>query len=237
MIFPERILKNIIDYFVNQTIDNYILCLDKPEESYLYDLFGKLTPNSRAYDYFENATAIFTRDDDHPRKIETHLFYNRERFNLPTIHIAMPGEQISKVAGLGYDMGYLGGAFQPSDPFMAATTHSRMFQAKYQIVFTSENTHEVLIMYNWFKCCAIGNIEIFEWNGLHNTIMSGSDIILNEAFGPVNIYSRAISLDCMYEITAPNFNKYQLPSRIEFDGSMESDDIRKIKFKGTPISD
>jgi len=240
MIFPERILKELIDYMVNFTIDNYIDCIDNPEESYLYDLFGDFdTPNSNSYDYFENALAIFTRDEDHPRKIETHLFYNRERFTLPTIHIGMPSEQISDINGLGYDFGYLNSKFQRSDPFALATTNSRMFQAKYNVVFTSDNTHEVLIMYNWFKACAIGNIVIFERNGLQNVVMTGEDVILNESFTPMNIYSRAISLSCMYEITAPNFNKYRLPSKVEFEGKVidDNDDIRKIKFKSSFIDD
>jgi hypothetical protein len=233
MIFPEQVLKNIIDLFLDNTIDNFIICRDRDEldQSYLHDLFGK---EEYGYDYFENAIAIFTRDIDHPRKIEVHKFFNRERFNLPTIHIGLPNEQISTVNGIGYDQSYMEEYFQPKDPYLQATTHSRMFRSKYNIVFTSDNTHEVLIMYNWFKSCMIGNIELFELNGLHNPIISGNDIVLNNELAPNPIYSRAIYIDCIYEITAPNFNKYILPSKIEFDEPdiIESDDdVIKMKHK------
>jgi len=220
MCFPEKILKDLTDHFVEVTIDNYIYCRDNDciEDSFLHDIFGEL-PDFNGHNIFENAVAIFSRDVDHPRRIETHIFFNRERFHLPTIHIGLPSEQVSETNGLGYDFGRFEDKFQPSDPFMQATTHSRMFQAKYNIAFTSDNTNEVLIMYNWFRACMIGNIELFELNGLHNPVISGSDIILNDALAPSHIYSRALMIDCQYEITAPNFNKYQISSKVKFEGT------------------
>ena len=204
MTIPEAVLKQLIDHFFDWTVDNHLT--SKKEESYLWFLFGDKKLGK--YDYYKNAVAIFSKDDDHPRKIETHLFFNRERFSLPTIHIGLPGEQLSNANGVGYDFTFKDQRVF-NDPLKYIDSRSRHFHSRFNIVCTSDNTFEVLIIYNWLKAAIIGNVDLFEMNGLQNTIISGNDIILDESIAPNFIYSRALAVDVMYETIAPSFQTYR----------------------------
>ena len=203
MTIPEAILKKIIDHFFDYTVDNY-LNTDNKEESFLWFLFGDKKLGK--YDYFKNAAAIFSRDDDHPRKIETHLFFNRERFGFPTIHIGLPSEQLANGGnGIGFDYTTTN-IFK--DPFKFTAVRQRLFHSRFNIVCTSDNSFETLIVYNWMKCCLIGNVDILEVNGLQNPILSGGDVLLDEQIMASNVFSRALFLDVMYDTTSPSFQSY-----------------------------
>lgn len=218
MIFPERAILELTKYFVSFTRENYFEETDK-EKTYLYELFGN-EPNMGNYNFFDNAVAIFTTEEDHPKHIEVHLGLNQERFAPPTIHITMPNEKLSPVNGIGYDFMFLSKNYQPDDPMKLSWTNSRNFNAIYNVVFTSDNTFETLIMYRWFQSCFIGNIELPEYMGLQQCVPSGGDIDLMDHLGIPNIYSKAFGLECIYEITAPNFNKYHIPTKVRFIGKL-----------------
>lgn len=189
ILIPERQIKLIID-----------LVLNKIDEQYLLSVFGD--QKLGVYDFFENAKTIFLKKQDNPRLIESHLFFNRDRAALPTVHLSLPSEVMSGDNGINFESEV---EFSESDPTLFREISSKSYGGKYNIIFTSNNTFEVLIMYNVFKSFFQGNISLLELNGLRNVKISGNDIILNEGIVPEGVYSRVFSLECVYTFRAPSF--------------------------------
>ena len=78
IILPEVKLKKVVDFVLGQ-IDSELLSIIFADEK-----LGN-------YNFYENALSIFVnKKKDNPRIIESHLFFNRDRANLPTIHINSP---------------------------------------------------------------------------------------------------------------------------------------------------
>lgn len=182
ILLPEQRLKFALDFFLKQLT---------PE--YLHDLFGT-QEFGQGYNYFENAVALFLRDNDNPRKVSSNIFFNRDRQGLPTIHIALNQDMLGEGNGLGFDLG----TEVDRDGFYRTTT-SRVYSSRFNIICTSDNTFEVLIMYNVIRALFQGNVQVLEWLGLSNAKFSGQDLILSDYLMPATIYARGFIVDCIYE--------------------------------------
>lgn len=197
MVFPEQTVKSVVDYCLKYLKDDYTEQVDK-EKSYLFSVFGEYKESS-VFDYWKNAVALLTRSQDEPRAIETHFFLNRNRFTLPTIHVTLNSDQPGP-DGVGFDRGWGMG-----DGDGQSITSGREFNTRFQIVITSDNTFEVLIMYHVLMACLIGNNHLLSLNGIQNPSLKGGDIILNDQSNPTAIYARAIFLDCNYSLISRQF--------------------------------
>jgi hypothetical protein len=221
MIFiPEQKLKSIIDYVLKVVNDDYNTQTDK-QKSILYKLFG--TQVLKDYNYYNNAVALFVRGVDSARKVECHLFFNRDRAAIPTVHIGLPSENPGSMDGVGFDAGVNISEYDVNgDKFKTST---RSFHAKYNIVCTSNNTFETLLIYNLLKSILIGNIHLFELNGLRNPKFSGGDIMLDDRLMPSEIYARAFFVDVDYETTSYDINSLDTSiTSLEFEGDLTSED-------------
>lgn len=220
---PEITLKKLLDYLIEKVIQNYN---SKPDEkdTFLYKLFnGNFI---EGYDYFKQAKALLLKGINvpDPRKIETRIFFDRSRASSPTLHITLPSEQHA-FDGISYDKGY-------SDPSFTDTSfteeNTRGFQTKYQIIATSDNTFEVLIMYYLLKALIVSNIRIFELNGLRNIKQSGQDLLIRDEFMPQNIYMRGLTIDCFYEFSVPEMEEQEMLLNIDFEGSVIDNTLQII---------
>jgi hypothetical protein len=231
IIIPEQKVKGVVDYILNYLKKDYKDAVDK-SSSYLHLLFGDYSGNS-TYDYWKNSVALFTRGPEEPRAIETHFFLNRSRFSMPTVHITMNADQ-NGPDGIGFDNGWDGTSFQPSEGIGSRDTGGREFNTRFQIVITSDNTFDVLIIYHTLMACLIGNSHLLTLNGLQNPTLKGGDIILNDQSNPSGIYARAIFLDCFYSIVAPSFNTKLGATDVEFQGTPnENPEVIYSDFEGT----
>lgn len=203
--FPEIQIKKLLDFFIS-----------KIDEKYLYRVFEDLSLDG--YDFAENAKAIFLKGGEAERHVETHLFFNFNRANLPTIHLNLPSESMGGDNGLMWGVEDMEAVCEQSSFKITDKTYN----SKFNLIFTSSNTFEVLIMYYVIKSMIQGNIELLENNGLRNAKISGSDIIFNEGFMPQGIYSRAISLDCIYTFRGISINEITPITNVTFNGEMKS---------------
>lgn len=194
LLLPEQRLKALMDFF-----------LQFISEDYLFKLFGNQTFGKGEYNYFENAKALFLRGIDSPRKVVCNIFFNQARQNLPTIHIALNQDIPGEGNGLGFDPGL---DTNPSEN-QFSDTFSRVYSARFNIIFTSDNSFEVLLMYNVIRALVQGNPELLELSGLSNIKLSGQDLVLTDYLMPPNIYARGFIIDCLYEITVPSINIQQ----------------------------
>lgn len=186
---PEVQIKLLLDFFIS-----------KVDEKYLYYIFDKIKLGD--YDFFENAKSIFLKNIESSRQIETHIFFNHNRANLPTIHINLPAESMSGDNGIDWGQEEI----EDYEKSILKLT-KRVYNLKFNLIFTSSNTFEVLIMYYTIKSLIQGNIEMLELNGIRNPKISGNDIFFNEDFMPQGIFSRALSIDCIYDFKGLSLNK------------------------------
>ena len=191
ILLPEQRLKALMDFF-----------LESINEGYLEKLFGNQTFGSGGYNYFDNAKEIFLRRKDSPRKVVCNLFFNRERQGLPTIHIALNQDIPGEANGLGMD---------PQTEVNAekgtyTENLTRAYSSRFNIICTSDNTFEVLIVYNVIRALMQGNPALLDAAGLYNCKFSGQDLILTDYLMPTTIYARGFMLDCLYDVQVPPFS-------------------------------
>lgn len=205
MIIPEIQIKKIIDYVLKKVWT---------EDRYIYEVFNSIKLNE--WNFVENGKKLFDQSPKNPNRVESFLFFNQNRAGLPTIHIVLPGEMPGGDLGLGFDRGE---SLGNCDSELVVKTQSRIFTAKYGIVFTSQNTLETIIMYNLFKSFFIGNDSLLHLNGISNVKISGNDIILEQDLIPANIYSRTLNIEFIYEVEGFSLNNEDKSfTTIEFNG-------------------
>lgn len=202
---PEVQIKKILDFLI-----------DKVDENYLYKVMGETSLSD--YSFFENASKIFLKKQESDRHIQTHIFFNYDRAALPTIHINLPSENMSGDNGLDWD-NELGVC--KCDNGTAYKITPKSYAAKYNIICTSSNTFEVLIMYYVIKSLIQGNIGVMELNGLRNIRIGGSDIIFNEDFMPQGIYSRGLMIDFIYTFEGISYEIIEATKSVIFNGQTE----------------
>lgn len=192
MILPEIILKKVIDFILNEIDSEYLSILFEGEKI-------------NNYDFYENAVSIFLKKKDNPRVIESHLFFNKDRAFLPTIHINLPSDNHS---GDNSNMVDFEEKFETESSLNYRKISNRSYQSKFNIIFTSDNTFEVNIMYNTFKAVLQGNMYLLEQNGIRNAKLSGNDIVFSDGMMPIGIYAKALTIDGIYTFKAPSIKKY-----------------------------
>lgn len=212
MIFvPEAVLFKLISDAITALKTDYSSKGDKTT-TLLYQMFYGMVIGK--FNYYTQAVDLFSRDSTHPRHIETRLFFDAQRAELPTIHISLPGER-SINDGIGVDAGYRDPVFKDAtgtvgeDDFEIGTyqyTYTRRFEATYNIVITSDNTFEVLLVYHALRTMLISLFDSVQLSGFANPKLSGNDLMINEELVPPGVFFRAISINTEYEVDIPKYN-------------------------------
>lgn len=215
VIVPEVIVFQTVKAIIDLVASDYTAKADKTE-SLLYRILGNL--QLQRYEFFEQAEAVFLRDSDNVRQLEVNMFFNTARASLPTIHITLPGETSGK-DGLGIDQGY-------TDPLVdgdgnVTEGYTRRFDARYNVLITSENTNEVVLVYHVLRAMLISAFDHFSQSGLQNAKLSGQDLQINPQLVPEHIFFRGIGLYFEYEVNVPSLvNTEQIQSLIFNTGSI-----------------
>lgn len=213
MIIPEFQLYNLVETLVTYVKSEL---QTNPDESktILYNIFngvkfGKL-------DLFELSKEFFSRKKDHPRQLEIRLGFDASRAQIPTIHITLPSER-SGPNGIGVDEGYLDSIIDDVDKTITPV-FTRTFENQYAIIVTSDNTLEVILLYNLLKSLFISITESVELAGLRNVKFSGQDVQLNASLVSANIFARGLMLDFFYELSVKRLLSQPLINNILFEG-------------------
>lgn len=202
VILPEILLKKRIEYLLEYIKTDTLSIAVSESDKFLYRLFnGSVIGN---YDYYEQATALFTKTDDDPRKIETRMFFDRTRAHCPTIHITLPSNH-PYGDGISTDNNYVAPQFNDIAGTYS-TTNTRSFVNKYNLIITSDNTFEVLLMFYCLQSLMIADMQNLELNGFRNIKFSAQDLIINDAMMPTNIFMRSLIMDFFFEINIPSLN-------------------------------
>lgn len=168
------------------------------------------------YKLYEQAKAIFVAEEDDPRLLDVNLFFNANRNGVPTIHITLPSEStVNNTLGIGE--GYRDPIFDE----IAGTykeVYNRRFRASYNLVITSDNTNEVILIYNTLKSILISLFNHMNLSGLEKIELGGRDIQINSTLVPLNIFMRSISVDFEYNVGAIDLFDHKMFNSILFNG-------------------
>lgn len=209
---PEIILFDVLKLILN-TVRVDLKETREEKETIFYKLFYGTKFPDIGLDFYSNAKEIFLRDKSHPRYLDIRLFFNADRAAIPTIHINLPSESDAG-GGLGVDEGYNGTNYNQLENSISQN-HTRAFNTIYNIIVTSDNSDEVLIIYHALRAFLISMMDILDLNGLRNPKLGGSDLQFNPELVPANIFIRNISLNCFYEITVPSIIKQKIINKIK----------------------
>lgn len=219
IVVPEFIIHSTIEMLLLKVREDYSSQTDKTKS-----LLAKLLDNVsfQRYDFLNQAISVICCDLDHPRYVEVDLLFNRDRNGAPTIHVMLPNETTDMRAnGLGNDEGYIESDYEDGDedsniPGSFTSTFTRSFQSQYDIVITSDNANEIILIYHLLKALLISATDHFHLSGLRNISIGGQDIqqYAAQQMFP-GLYVRSLRLSVQYETTTLNLNSQLMANKIE----------------------
>lgn len=220
MLIPEVILYNTVKAFQDIVASDYKAASDKTQ-TILNDLFA-LDSNANVlkienFNYLEQAIALFTRTEESPRQFQVNIGYNLNRAMLPTVHIMLPQESPGKYDAIGWDEGDTSTVYHPeANPQYELITRARTYHATFDLMITSDNSSEVLLIYYFIRAMLLYTVNTFELMGMHNYATTGQDIQLDPAYAPPNIFHRTIRIDFDYQSETKIRNYRQMANAINY---------------------
>jgi len=205
IIIPEILVAEVVETVLKVIEVDFSKHVEE-KDTLLYYILG--SNEYKKYNFFEQAKDIFLREYDHPRKIAVRMLFDAQRASLPTIHITMPQES-NDSDGIGVDEGYSENTFN-TDGTTFHKTYTRAFGVQYNIIITSDNSLEVLLIYHLLKAMLISIFDHMELSGIRNPKLSGQDLQMNSDIVPVNVFVRGVGINFMYEEDIPAIQEENL---------------------------
>ncbi len=198
---PDIQLHNIMKSCLSALRSDFKANSSNESETILYYLLNSNeVEDTGKFNWYSQAVEIFiNRDKDHPKFLDTRLFFDRERAAIPTIHIMLSGESKGH-DGMGFDLGY-----KPEQVIgdSQRSVFNRQFDINANIIVTSDNTFETVIIYTVMKAMMISIVNHIMMKGFINPVISGRDITLSQEIAPNGIFARTINFSAGYEQSVP----------------------------------
>lgn len=214
------------EFILLDTLQKAILAIRKdynessnPDQSWIGILLKDI--GYERYEFLKQASQVFIVDEKDPRHLQVDLGFNMTREGAPGIHITMPSESPGQNA-IGNDEGY-------QEPVFNSTGNeynkvfTRRYKSTYDIVVTSDNSNECLLIYHVIKAILVALTIQLNIKGLQNITFSGQDLQPYADLMPKNMFVRAIRLGIEYESSTLTFEKYPTIVGIIFEGEVVSD--------------
>jgi hypothetical protein len=218
LLVPEMIMLDAYKKSLKYIRKNYKSNLSDLSKSYLGEILGTTNAIQR-YNFLEQAKSVFITDETDPRHLDVNIFFNAARAPIPTIHITNPAE-VPIHDSLSITEGYFDPIFDDANSTYTKV-FSRRFKAKYNILITSDNTNEVVLLYQVMRSMTISLIEHLNQSGLENIKISGSEINLKPDIVPINVFIKSIGLEFEYEVPALQLSTTDFLNPDEFIGEGE----------------
>lgn len=195
IIIPEYIIHNtlklIVDFLRKDLADN---AADETKST-LYQLLGKddlgQVIKRDKYIFFNQAKAMFQKKES----LQIYYGFNLEVSSELAFHIVLPSESGLPMA-IGGDEGYAQGDNADGENLK----YVQMFESTYQIMITSSNQSEAMIIYHIMKAMLLMVFPHIELCGLRLPKFSGSDLFINQEYVPAHLFSKVINLSFNYEL-------------------------------------
>lgn len=193
IVFPQLVLDDVLRKF----LDIIRTDLQKPkDENILGRLFGSTARFRR--DYYKEAADLFARTKESSRFIDVRLMFDRERAKVPTVHLTVPSDS-EESAGIGNHQGYID-PVETLDGRATQSQYTRFFKGRFNIVFTSDNERECIVMYEVFRAMLLSASAHLEFMGLKNVNFGGQDLSVHPELIPPHIYMKMLTITTVYEV-------------------------------------
>ena len=204
-------IKKIVDSLLTFIKADYEAVLDK-SESFLLRCFDD-EDEVDGISYKDLAIEIFTRTDLENRKIETRLLFDRDRAKLPTVHVREP----AKGKGLQDGIGHIDEELYENADGSFQETRRRSFTSQYELMITSLNRHEVIIMEEVLLGLLIGVQDtlalaepFYQFNFTVKELMANNQLV------PDPLFIKSIGLNTSYDKTYPDLSNNVMLNKILF---------------------
>jgi hypothetical protein len=211
-LIPETIIYKLVKLMISVTQEDVANKTNK-EAELLWRIFGDFVHDAEnnhvevqqigKYKLYDQAKKIFTIDPAAKQdQIYVGIGYDLKRVELgyPAIHILLPHESAQN-APIGGNEGYLESVVDESTstnyPVYAAET-----DVVYNLMITSKNMNEVVVLYHWLKSTALSFHVQFELRDFKNVKVGGNDLQFNDDMVPPNIFHRNFNLSFSYDYAA-----------------------------------
>lgn len=188
-------LYKIIKQMIELVKTDYNQNSDK-KNTILYNLFaideytGEAIQIER-FNYFEQAKSLFLKDIKDTRVVSLNVGFNIEKASFPCLHVMMPSETPIN-APIGMNSGYVEN--EQNQEFFVSDSF-----ANYNVLITSDNMGEVIILYHFLKALFLVFQPNLENDGFQNLKFGGTDLQLNQDFVPPNIFFRNFTLNFTFD--------------------------------------
>lgn len=202
---PETILYKVLRTVVDVVKEDFETITDK-KKTLLWFFFGEDEFGERlefeTFDFFDQSVSILTKKGDEVRALEITIGYNLNRAAMPTIHILLPSETPIN-SGIGSNEGFQEPIVdtQRNETIPVLTQDSSV---TYNLLITSDNMHEVLVLYHFLKGAFLSFKSQLELRGLQNATFGGQDIQFDEGLVPTHVFHRNFNLSFTYDFSVPD---------------------------------
>lgn len=168
-------------------------------------------------DYKTLAIEIFTRTESDSRHLETRLLFDQDRASLPTIHVREPAKNKGAQDSIGYMDEEL---FENSDGGFQYTRR-RSFISQYEIMITSMNRHEVIIIEEVLIALLIGSQDTLAmYSPFYQFNFTVRELIANNQLMPDPLFIKALMLNMNYDKSYPDLSENESLTSILFTANL-----------------
>lgn len=192
-VVPPSTKNYLIDSFVHRCFDD-----DDSDEGILY--------RGLAID-------LITRPITDSRRIETRLMFDPNRASLPTIHVREPSKSKGRSDSVGITDEEL--YFDESGEYQFNLRRS--FDSQYEVLITSSNRHEVLVLEELLLALFISSQEtLCSINPFYLFNFSVKELILNQELAP-NVFIKSIGISTSYDKIYPEILSNEIIEKVLFE--------------------
>lgn len=233
MVIPEYLLHSTISSMLAKVRLDFAAHSADTTKSLLYKMTQGIT--FERYAAFTELSKIICGKKDDPRRLEVDLMFNLKRNGPPTIHITLPAETAaSQGNGLGTDENYEDPQYDTDEventdivdgdndadvPETTMSVFSRRFRAAYNVVVTSDNSNEVVVVYHFIRQLLISAIPHLSLAGIENVSFGGNDVRPYTDVTANQLYMRAIIVNMEYDTYAFKLDLNIIPDEITTTGT------------------
>ena len=180
-------LKAVTDSLIQWVRQDLISNIATPTESWLYTEFNDVVLDDT--NFYVQLKELIERDNLDQRKLEVRLMFDKDRANLPTIHIHYPQED----GRSGDNTLNTGFTITEVVDDKNINRYSRSFIGQYELIVTGGNSLEVIMLYEFLDALLIAAADTLSYN-FDKFEFSGKQLMANQDVIPYLTYYRAIGM-------------------------------------------
>jgi len=211
----KKVLDDLLA-FVRADLANNVLT---PAESWLYEEFYGVTLDDT--EFYSQLSFMLALDDSDKRKLKTRVMFDKNRAQLPTIHVNYPAED-GRMGDNTINTGFKNSELVNGN---IVSKYSRSYVGMYDLIITGGNSLEVVMLYEFLDALLIAAADTLAYN-FDRFEFSGKQLLPNQDVIPYLIYYRAISINLQAKKTVTSLTSCKPITDISFLGELSVDNMK-----------